>query len=74
MKQFTVHAEFDSEARVWWASNKDLPLTTEAPTLDALMARVTEIAPEIAAMNGHTKEGEPVKIHLVADQVTAPAA
>ena len=37
---------------MWWCSNDELPLTTEAPTFDQLVARVIEIAPEIAAENG----------------------
>jgi hypothetical protein len=69
MKQFTVHAEFDPEARVWCGSNSELPLTTEAPTLVQLLARAAEVAPEIAVMNGLTESGEPVTIHLTADQV-----
>ena len=69
MKQFTVHAEFDPEARVWCGSNSELPLTTEAPTLDQLLARAAEIAPEIGVMNGLAESGEPVTIHLTADQV-----
>lgn len=73
MKQFTVHAQFDADAGVWWGTNDQIPLTTEAPTLDELMARILEIAPEVAAMNGHVKSGEQVKIHLVADRVAAHA-
>jgi len=68
MREFTIHAQFDPESGMWWASNDDLPLTTEAPTLDGLLARIREVAPEIATLNGHIKRGEPVKIHLTADQ------
>ncbi len=74
MREFTVHAQYDADARVWWGSNEQLPLTTEAPTLDQLFARIMEIAPEIAAENGLVKAGEEVKIHLVADRVTVTAA
>ena len=71
MREFTIQAQFDPESGMWWGSNDDLPLTTEAPTLDALLARILEIAPEIAALNGHIKPGERVKIHLTADQEIA---
>ena len=74
MKEFTVHAEFDDEAGAWLGSNDELPLSTEASTFDALMARVLEIAPEIAAMNGLIGEGETLRIHFTADRVTAPAS
>ena len=71
MKEFIVHAQFDAEAKVWWASNDKLPLTTEAPSLDQLLARVMDIASEIAEANGLVARGEQVKIHLTADGVTA---
>jgi hypothetical protein len=71
MKEFTVRAEFDPETGVWWASNDELPLTTEAQTLDLLVARVMAIASTIAGANGHAKTGERVKIHFTADQEAA---
>lgn len=73
MKEFTIHAEFDQAAGVWWGSNDQLPLTTEAPTFDEFMARVLEIAPEIAAENGLVTRGEQVRIHFTADRI-APSA
>ncbi len=38
---------------VWIAECDALPIATEAATLDALVRRVWEIAPEIAELNGH---------------------
>lgn len=73
MKQFTIHAEFDPDAKVWCGSNAELPLTTEAPSLDELLKRAAAIAPEIAVANGLARDGEQVTIHLTADQV-APVA
>lgn len=64
MKQFAVYAKFDTEAKVWCGSNAELPLTTEASTLDKLLTRAAKIAPEIAVMNGLAESGEPVIIHL----------
>ena len=74
MKQFTVHAFYDADAKVWCGSCDDLPLTAEADTLDGLLARAVEIAPEIALLNGLAEEGEEVTIHLTADQVATAAA
>lgn len=71
MKKFTVHAAFDAEAKVWWGSNDELPLTTEAASFDQLMDRVMEIAPEIATLNGLAAEGEEVQIHFTADRSAA---
>jgi hypothetical protein len=73
MKEFTVHAEYDAQAGVWLASNDQLPLTTEAPSLDQLVLRVMEIAPEIAEMNGLAARGDQVKIHFTTDRVAAVA-
>jgi hypothetical protein len=69
MRVYTVKAEWDGEAGVWWCSNDELPLTTEAPTFDALVARVLEIAPEIAAENGLAAPGEEIEVHVVAERV-----
>jgi Domain of unknown function (DUF1902) len=50
-KIFEIRAEWDGDAGVWWCSNDELPLTTEAPTFEQLVSRVLKIAPEIAAEN-----------------------
>jgi hypothetical protein len=73
MKEFTVHAKYDADAGVWWASNEQLPLTTEAPSFDLLMTRVMEIAPEIIELNGLAKSGEKFKIHFTTDLVATAA-
>jgi hypothetical protein len=72
-KQFIVHAAYDPEAKMWVGSNDELPLTTEAGTLDDLFDRVMEIAPEIATLNGLVTAGEKVEIQLTADRVTVAA-
>ena len=74
MKRFTIHAEFDPEAKMWCGSNAELPLTTEATTLDALLTRAAAIAPDIAVANGLAKSGEQVTIHLTADRVATVAS
>jgi Domain of unknown function (DUF1902) len=68
-KTFEFTAEWDPEAGVWWCSNDDLPVTTEAPTFDELVARVMEIAPEIAAVNGAVPPGEQIKIRVTGERV-----
>jgi len=54
---FEIRAERDGEAGVWWCSNDELPLTTDASTFDQLVSHVLEIAPEIAAENGFAAPG-----------------
>jgi hypothetical protein len=64
----SVIARWDSDASVWWSSCDAAPLTTEAPTFDALVARVLEIAPEVVALNHLARSGEPVEIHVTAER------
>lgn len=43
-----VQAQWDPEARVWWAESADLPgLVSEAPSLDALIERVSLVIPDL---------------------------
>src|SRR5712691_922305 len=68
-KAFEITAQWDDEAGVWWCSNDELPLTTEAPTFEQLVARVFEIAPEIAAINGLAAPGDEIELHVFAERV-----
>jgi hypothetical protein len=74
MKRFTLRAEFDPEAKVWVGSNADLPLTTEAPTIEALKHRASEVASEIAVLNGLAEPDEPVEIKIVESDLPPSAA
>ena len=47
---------------MWWCSNDELPLTTEAATFEQLVSRVLEIAPEIAAENGLAVPGDEIEL------------
>ncbi len=51
--EYPVNLYLAPDADMWIAESDALPLATEAPTLDALIDRVWEIAPEIAELNGH---------------------
>lgn len=65
---FTVQAEWDDEARMWWGRNDNIPLATEAKTFDALVRRVMKIAPELIALNRVAKPGDTVTIRVVAER------
>ena len=69
-----IKAEWDSESGVWWCSNDELPVTTEAPTFDQLIARVMEIAPEIAELNGIVPHGGEIEIHFTGERVQSAVA
>jgi hypothetical protein len=68
-KVFEIRAEWDGEAGVWWCSNDALPLATEAKTFEQLVARILEIAPDIAAENGHAVPGDEIELHVIAERV-----
>ena len=68
-KSYEIRAQWDGEPSVWWCSNDELPLTTEAPTFDELVARVLEIAPEIATENGLAAPGDEIELHVVGERV-----
>jgi hypothetical protein len=68
-KTFEIRAQWDDEAGVWWCSNDELPLTTEAPSFAELVARVLEIAPEIVAENGLAAPGDEIELHVMAERV-----
>jgi predicted RNase H-like HicB family nuclease len=52
-EEFTVTAEWDSEAAVWVAESEDVPgLVTEAENLEALVAKLRTLIPELLEANG----------------------
>jgi hypothetical protein len=48
---FVVEVIHDEQAGCWVATNDELPVATEAATLEELIERVWQIAPEIAELN-----------------------
>ncbi len=66
-----VTAQWDGEAKVWVATSDDIVgLVTEAPTLDALVERVTAVAPELLGDNAELVDssilGELIDFHIIA--------
>jgi predicted RNase H-like HicB family nuclease len=56
-----VQAQWDEEAGAWWVESADLPgLVSEAPTLDALIERVSSVIPDLLAVaEGPLATGSP---------------
>jgi uncharacterized protein DUF1902 len=69
MRSFEVTAKWDAEAGVWWCSNDELPLTTEASSFEELISRVLEVAPRIAAENGLATLDDEIELHVIARRV-----
>lgn len=60
-QNFGVTAQWDAEASVWVAtSDQVVGLVTEAPTLDALYARILAVVPELLEENGVSASEESV--------------
>ena len=68
-KSFEIRAQWDDEAGMWWCTNDELPLTTEAPTFEQLLCRALEIAPEIAVENGLAAPGDEIEVRVTAKRV-----
>lgn len=72
-----VQAQWDPEAGVWWAESADLPgLVSEAPTLDALIERVSLAIPDLltAAEVPPAIGGSPRRVTFRVDRVVEVAA
>jgi len=58
MAPYQVRAEWDDEAEVWVASSDDVPgLATGADTLEALIAKLKIVIPELLEENGLLAQG-----------------
>ena len=78
--QFTVTVCHDENEGVWFVQSSDVPgLNAEAPTLDALVEVVTDLAPELVAANlpdagfGHGST-IPLRVEHIVNAKRAPAA
>ena len=60
-----VRATWDDEAEVWVAISDDVPgLATEAESLDALVAKLKIMIPELLDANGYIDSGDvPFLLH-----------
>ncbi|MDP9413794.1 MAG: DUF1902 domain-containing protein [Pseudomonadota bacterium] len=48
MALWTIRADYDPEAKVWWVSESDLPgLNADAETLEALAAKAGAMLPDL---------------------------
>ena len=58
-KPLFVRAEWDEVARVWVATSDDVPgLATEESTMEALIAKLKILIPELLDANGMGREDE----------------
>jgi hypothetical protein len=51
--RYDVIVDWDDEAKVWYVTESNVPgLTTEAPTLDAMVKKLETLVPEMLEENG----------------------
>lgn len=70
MREFAVRTFCDDDAHVWVGEGDELPLASEADTLDRLLDRATAIAPLIAYEKGLIKKGD----HVTPQSTLSPIA
>ena len=69
-----IHAQWDDEARVWYATSDDVPgLITEAPSIEILVERLRAIIPELMALNRGIV-GQPLQFHLTSERTAIAKA
>ncbi len=65
---FEVHAQWDDQAHVWYATSDDLPgLCVEANTFDDLVKVTMELAPELLELNQVSVDGS-LSLHITAER------
>jgi len=48
-----IRAHWDADAAVWWAESEDIPgVVAEAATMEALIADLRSLVPELIKLNG----------------------
>lgn len=61
-----IHAQWDDEARVWYAISEAVPgLCVEAETFDELVNAATELTPELLELNRVPDHPKPIRDALV---------
>jgi hypothetical protein len=70
---FTVRAEWDHEAELWYVADSDIPgLAAEAPTTEALLVKLRILIPELVELNRHliSVNIDPyLPIHLMSERI-----
>ena len=71
MNEYTIVLTWDDEVSVWVAVNDDIPIALESASLDTLIERVRNAAPELFELNG--KNHANAILHFVMERQTVLA-
>ena len=66
MPEYIINITWDDEAKVWVATNDEIPIALESGSLDALVVLVKDAAPELLELNGMIPESKTVKLRFSA--------
>ena len=72
MSIWTIRAEYDPDAKVWWVAESDLPgLAADAETLEGLAAKAGSMLPDLleiheANIGDKARLGGPHRIRIIA--------
>jgi hypothetical protein len=69
--EYQIELLWDNEAGVWVATNDEIPIALNSPSMDELIERVRLAVPEMLEMNGKLHKGIP--LHFKADRVVVAA-
>ena len=62
-RSYTVTAEWDDDAQVWYVVESDIPgLATEAPTQAQLIQHILELAPDLIELNQEDCDTAPLEL------------
>lgn len=70
LQTYMVTAFWDGEAKIWVAESDDVPgLATGAPTLDALIEKLSTLIPELLELNQHValRSAPPFEVRATKD-------
>ena len=63
-----IRAQWDDEARVWYATSEDIPgLCVQADTFDELAEIATSLAPELLEAN-QVATADTIRLHITAER------
>ena len=71
---FTVSTVWDAEAGVWSGHCDEIPAAADAPTLDALLDKISSMALDLATLNHPGLNPQEIVIQITALREAVPAA
>ena len=71
---FTISASWDDEASVWSGHSDEIPAAADAPTLDELLGKISEMALDLLPDNHPGVDPASVFVQITALREVEPAA